>query len=146
QEVLSMRERQPQDLEALVDISITIDNIRRENEATRSPKTAQKNTSAPRPSTSTASHRRTTLLSESPNFVNQEERDRRRNAGTCIKCGTAGHGFKECKKGWTLIGKGWTASEKDEPKPKEKEKKKERETAKVAEVFREDDSSDSGKD
>ncbi|KAF8753429.1 Retrotransposon gag protein [Rhizoctonia solani] len=44
-------------------------------------------------------------LSNNPNFVLEEERNRRRAAGACIKCGKMGHKFAECRTGWkaTLI-------------------------------------------
>jgi hypothetical protein len=32
--------------------------------------------------------------------VDEAERKRRREAGLCIKCGTAGHTIKDCKVGW----------------------------------------------
>ncbi|KAF8748451.1 hypothetical protein RHS01_10832 [Rhizoctonia solani] len=39
-------------------------------------------------------------LSNDPNFVSEEERNRRRAAGACIKCGKMGHKFAECRTGW----------------------------------------------
>ncbi|KAF8753980.1 hypothetical protein RHS01_06510 [Rhizoctonia solani] len=39
-------------------------------------------------------------LSDNPNFVSEEERNRRRAAGACIKCGKMGHKFAECRTGW----------------------------------------------
>ncbi|KAF8759503.1 Retrotransposon-derived protein PEG10 [Rhizoctonia solani] len=39
-------------------------------------------------------------LSNNPNFVLEEECNRRRAAGACIKCGKMGHKFAECRTGW----------------------------------------------
>ncbi|KAF8747897.1 Chromo (CHRromatin Organization MOdifier) domain [Rhizoctonia solani] len=39
-------------------------------------------------------------LSKDPNFVSEEEQNRRRAAGACIKCGKMGHKFAECRTGW----------------------------------------------
>ncbi|KAF8749476.1 hypothetical protein RHS01_10040 [Rhizoctonia solani] len=39
-------------------------------------------------------------LSDNPNFVLEEEQNRRRAAGACIKCGKMGHKFAECRTGW----------------------------------------------
>ncbi|QRW24236.1 Retrotransposable element Tf2 protein [Rhizoctonia solani] len=39
-------------------------------------------------------------LSNNPNFVLEEEQNRRRAAGACIKCGKLGHKFAECHTGW----------------------------------------------
>ncbi|KAF8757110.1 Retrotransposon gag protein [Rhizoctonia solani] len=38
--------------------------------------------------------------SPNPNFVSEEERNRRRAAGACIKCSKMGHKFAECRTGW----------------------------------------------
>ncbi|GAB1517048.1 hypothetical protein RhiTH_000091 [Rhizoctonia solani] len=39
-------------------------------------------------------------LSNNPNFVLEEEQNRCRAAGTCIKCSKMGHKFAECRTGW----------------------------------------------
>ncbi|KAF8748119.1 hypothetical protein RHS01_11034 [Rhizoctonia solani] len=39
-------------------------------------------------------------LSEDPNYVTPEERDRCRASGLCVKCGQKGHGIKQCPNGW----------------------------------------------
>ncbi|QRW23266.1 Retrotransposable element Tf2 protein [Rhizoctonia solani] len=39
-------------------------------------------------------------LSDNPNFVLEEEQNRRCAAGACIKCGKMGHKFAECRMGW----------------------------------------------
>jgi hypothetical protein len=142
QEVLSMREKQPENLETLMDVTITIDNIKCENEAMRPAKSTHKPASNP-PGASTSSSTTTTTvkrgpLSESPNYVPQEERDRRRAAGVCIKCGKPGHGFKECRTGWRGPGG------KEEIKIKKEEKK---ESGKAATIEEDGSSeSESGKD
>ncbi|KAF8749312.1 hypothetical protein RHS01_10171 [Rhizoctonia solani] len=67
-------------------------------------------------------------LSDDPNFVLEEEQNRRRAAGACIKCGKMGHKFAECRTGWKAT-------------PIE-DKGKAKETAKIGE----DSESQSGKD
>ncbi|KAF8751797.1 Retrotransposon gag protein [Rhizoctonia solani] len=44
-------------------------------------------------------------LSSDPNFVSEEERNRRRAKGLCIKCGKLGHKFTECRTGWKATPK-----------------------------------------
>ncbi|QRW26235.1 Retrotransposon-derived protein PEG10 [Rhizoctonia solani] len=43
---------------------------------------------------------RSKKLSNNPNFVLEEERNRRHAAGACIKCSKMGHKFAECCTGW----------------------------------------------
>ncbi|KAF8757123.1 hypothetical protein RHS01_03682 [Rhizoctonia solani] len=45
-------------------------------------------------------HNRFEETLHNPNFVSEEERNRRRAAGACIKCGKMGHKFAECRTGW----------------------------------------------
>ncbi|KAG8689430.1 hypothetical protein FRC08_010948, partial [Ceratobasidium sp. 394] len=70
-----------------------------------------------------------TPLSESPNFVTREERERRRKLGLCIKCGEEGHIFEKCPNGWV-------APKKDEKRDEKKDKGKEK--ARVATVAEEE--------
>ncbi|QRW26106.1 Retrotransposon gag protein [Rhizoctonia solani] len=44
-------------------------------------------------------------LSSDPNFVPEEEQNRRRAKGLCIKCGKSGHKFAECRTGWKATPK-----------------------------------------
>ncbi|KAF8749452.1 hypothetical protein RHS01_10079 [Rhizoctonia solani] len=83
---------------AIFAASIKIDNIRRENEENRPKKAPAK---APVTATTTTSTTTTRVrLSEDPNYVTPEERDRRRASGLCVKCGQKGHGIKQCPNGW----------------------------------------------
>ncbi|KAF8751854.1 hypothetical protein RHS01_08605 [Rhizoctonia solani] len=44
-------------------------------------------------------------LSSDPNYVSEEERNRRRAEGLCVKCGKPGHKFAECRTGWKATPK-----------------------------------------
>ncbi|KAF8750008.1 Retrotransposon gag protein [Rhizoctonia solani] len=91
-ELLSTKDNLPDnDLEAIFAASVKIDNIRRENEENRPKKTPAK-PPAPTATTSTTTTQRV-RLSEDPNYVTPEERDRRRASGLCVKCGQKGHGI-----------------------------------------------------
>jgi hypothetical protein len=37
-----------------------------------------------------------------PNYVDETERKRRKEAGLCIKCGNSGHTIKDCWVGWKV--------------------------------------------
>ncbi|QRW23771.1 Retrotransposon-derived protein PEG10 [Rhizoctonia solani] len=97
-ELLSTKDSIPDDLEAIFAAAIKIDNIRRENEENRPKKTLSKSPVTATTSTSTTTTR--VRLSEDPNYVTPEERDRRRASGLCVKCGQKGHGIKQCPNGW----------------------------------------------
>ncbi|QRW18770.1 Retrotransposable element Tf2 protein [Rhizoctonia solani] len=97
-ELLSTKDSVPDELKAIFAASIKIDNIRRENEENRPKKAPAKS-----PVTATTSTPTTTTrvrLSEDPNYVTPEERDRRRASGLCVKCSQKGHGIKQCPNGW----------------------------------------------
>ncbi|KAF8597160.1 hypothetical protein BDV93DRAFT_392694, partial [Ceratobasidium sp. AG-I] len=107
-ELISQREHQPTTLQELINLAIKMDNVRIENEANRPPRNQN------RVHTSSSSKENTTPRvsrvpsADTPNFVThiskihtrfllmQEEKDRRRAAGVCMKCGKPGHGWKEC--------------------------------------------------
>ncbi|QRW24981.1 Retrotransposon-derived protein PEG10 [Rhizoctonia solani] len=97
-ELLSTKDSIPDELEAIFAASIKIDNICRENEENR-PKKAPAKSPATVATTSTTTTQRV-RLSEDPNYVTPEERDRRRASGLCMKCGQKGHGIKQCPNGW----------------------------------------------
>ncbi|QRW23694.1 Retrotransposable element Tf2 protein [Rhizoctonia solani] len=97
-ELLSTKDSVPDKLEAIFAASIKIDNIRRKNEENR-PKKAPAKSPATVATTSTTTTQRV-QLSEDPNYVTPEERDRRRASGLCVKCGQKGHGIKQCPNGW----------------------------------------------
>ncbi|KAF8752547.1 hypothetical protein RHS01_07620 [Rhizoctonia solani] len=75
-----------------------IDNIRRKNKE-NCPKKAPAKSLATVATTSTTTTQQV-CLSEDPNYVTPEERDRRRASGLCVKCGQKGHGIKQCPNGW----------------------------------------------
>ncbi|QRW19918.1 Retrotransposon-derived protein PEG10 [Rhizoctonia solani] len=100
-ELLSTKDSIPDDLEAIFAAAIKIDNIRRENEENRPKKAPAKSPASVATSTTTTRVR----LSEDPNYVTPEERDRRRASGLCVKCGQKGHGIKQCPNGWKITPK-----------------------------------------
>ncbi|QRW26816.1 Retrotransposon-derived protein PEG10 [Rhizoctonia solani] len=97
-ELLSTKDNIPDnDLEAIFAALVKIDNTCRENEENR-PKKVPAKSPAITATTSTTTTR--VRLSEDPNYVTPEERDRRRASGLCVKCGQKGHGIKQCPNGW----------------------------------------------
>jgi hypothetical protein len=96
-EIISQKESQPRSLEELIEVSIQIDNVRRENEASRPPRTNPPKKATATISTTTTVKRDIKAL---PNYVDEAEWERRREAGLCIKCGNSGHTIKDCKVGW----------------------------------------------
>ncbi|KAF8756192.1 hypothetical protein RHS01_04620 [Rhizoctonia solani] len=97
-ELLSTKDSIPDELEAIFAAAIKIDNIRRENEENRPKKAPAKSPVTATTSTTTTTQR--VRLSEDPNYVTPEERDRRRASGLCVKCGQKGHSIKQCPNGW----------------------------------------------
>jgi hypothetical protein len=97
-ELMSQRETQPRNLEGWITAATQIDNIRRENEASRPPRPSN----APKKVTITTSSPIAVKRDPKalPNYVDETERKRRREAGLCIKCGATGHTIKDCKVGW----------------------------------------------
>ncbi|KAF8750875.1 hypothetical protein RHS01_08951 [Rhizoctonia solani] len=83
---------------AIFAASVKIDNTRRENKENRPKKLPAKSLATVATSTTTTTQR--VCLSEDPNYVTPEERDRRRASGLCVKCGQKGHGIKQCPNGW----------------------------------------------
>ncbi|QRW22412.1 Retrotransposon gag protein [Rhizoctonia solani] len=98
-ELLSTKDNIPDKLEAIFAASIKIDNTRWENEENQ-PKKLPAKSLATVATTSTSTTTTRVRLSEDPNYVTPEERDRRRASGLCIKCGQKGHGIKQCPNGW----------------------------------------------
>jgi hypothetical protein len=97
-ELMSQRENQPTTLESWITIATQIDNVRRENEASRPPRTTPNSKKVTVTSPATVTIKRD--IKTSPNYVDETERKRRREAGLCIKCGATGHAIKDCKVGW----------------------------------------------
>ncbi|KAF8749450.1 hypothetical protein RHS01_10072 [Rhizoctonia solani] len=97
-ELLSTKDNIPNKLEAIFATSIKIDNTCWENKENR-PKKAPTKSPVTAASTSTTTTQ-WVRLSEDPNYVTLEERDRCRALGLCVKCGQKGHGIKQCPNGW----------------------------------------------
>ncbi|KAF8750841.1 Retrotransposon gag protein [Rhizoctonia solani] len=96
-ELLSTKDNIPNNLEAIFEASIRIDNtcwLNKENcpNKAKTPVTATTSTST------TTTH--WVQLSEDPNYVTPEERDCCCTAGLCVKCREKGHSIKQCPNGW----------------------------------------------
>ncbi|QRW23208.1 Retrotransposable element Tf2 protein [Rhizoctonia solani] len=99
---IATRENRPRTLLELQNAALVIDNALREERASHPPRDNKPSRqSNPTRGTSTGqSATGSKKLSNDPNFVSEEERNRRRAAGACIKCGKMGHKFAECQTGW----------------------------------------------
>ncbi|KAF8750792.1 hypothetical protein RHS01_08847 [Rhizoctonia solani] len=93
---------QPCTLLELQNAALVIDNALREERASHPPRD-NKSSRPSNPARGTSTGQSTTgskKLSNDPNFVSEEERNRHCAAGACIKCGKLGHKFAECHTGW----------------------------------------------
>jgi hypothetical protein len=100
-EIISQKENQPRSLEELIQMSIQVDNVCRENEASRPPRSNPPKKAV----TTTSTNTMVTVkrdIKALPNYVDETERKRRREAGLCIKCGNSGHTIKDCRVGWKV--------------------------------------------
>ncbi|KAF8718572.1 Retrotransposon gag protein, partial [Rhizoctonia solani] len=117
---IATRERQPRTLRELQDAALIIDNALCKEQASHPQQgnKSGKTSSTPNRGASTGQQAtKTGPLSSNPNYVSEEEHNRCRAEGLCVKCGKPGHKFAECRTGWKAT-------------PKE-EKGKAKETAKV---------------
>ncbi|QRW22531.1 integrase core domain protein [Rhizoctonia solani] len=99
---IATREHCPRTLLELQNAALVIDNALREERASHPPRD-NKSSKQPNPARGTSTGQPSTgskKLSDDPNFVSEEERNCRRAAGACIKCGKMGHKFAECRTGW----------------------------------------------
>ncbi|KAF8698606.1 hypothetical protein RHS03_07507, partial [Rhizoctonia solani] len=86
----------------LQNAALVIDNALRKERASHPPRD-NKPSKQSNPARGTSTGQSTAgskKLSDNPNFVLEEERNRRRAAGACIKCSKMGHKFAECRTGW----------------------------------------------
>ncbi|QRW23688.1 Retrotransposable element Tf2 protein [Rhizoctonia solani] len=99
---IATRKHRPRTLLELQNAALVINNALREERASHPPKENKPSrTSNPARGTSTGQPSTgSKKLSDDPNFVSEEERNRCRAAGACIKCGKMGHKFAECRTGW----------------------------------------------
>ncbi|KAF8697503.1 hypothetical protein RHS03_07763, partial [Rhizoctonia solani] len=111
-ELLSTKDSIPDNLKAIFAAAIKIDNIRRKNKENQPKKAPAKFPVTATTSTTTTTQR--VRLSEDPNYVTPEERDRRRASGLYVKCGQKGHGIKQCPNGWKATIKEVAKVAKDE--------------------------------
>ncbi|QRW20386.1 Retrotransposable element Tf2 protein [Rhizoctonia solani] len=106
--LIATRERRPTTLLELQNAALVIDNALREERASHPPKGNKSGASTTTPNRGASTGQQATRpgrLSSDPNFVSEEERNRRRAEGLCIKCGKAGHKFAECRTGWKATPK-----------------------------------------
>ncbi|KAF8751555.1 Retrotransposon gag protein [Rhizoctonia solani] len=99
---IATRKHRPRTLLKLQNAALVIDNALCEERASHPPRDS-KSSKVSNPARGTSTGQATTglkKLSNNPNFVSEEERNRRRAAGACIKCGKMGHKFAECRTGW----------------------------------------------
>ncbi|QRW23575.1 Retrotransposable element Tf2 protein [Rhizoctonia solani] len=99
---IATRKHHPCTLLKLQNAALVIDNTLRKERASHPPKD-NKSSRPPNPARGTSTGQSTTgskKLSDDPNFVLEEEQNRRRTAGACIKCSKMGHKFAECHTGW----------------------------------------------
>ncbi|KAF8756733.1 hypothetical protein RHS01_04299 [Rhizoctonia solani] len=98
---IATREHRPCTLLELQNAALVINNALREERASHPPKD---NKPSKQPTRKGNEYRPIKYRFEEtfrrPNFVSEEERNRRRAAGACIKCGKMGHKFAECCTGW----------------------------------------------
>ncbi|KAF8668538.1 hypothetical protein RHS04_08962 [Rhizoctonia solani] len=91
-ELLSTKDNVPDKLKSIFAASIKIDNTCCKNEEIRPKKASKSLVTAT--TTTTTSTTQQVCLSEDPNYVTPEERDRQHAAGLCVKCGQKGHKIK----------------------------------------------------
>ncbi|KAF8748182.1 cysteine-rich RLK (RECEPTOR-like protein kinase) 8 [Rhizoctonia solani] len=106
--LIATRERRPTTLLELQNAALVIDNALREERASHPPKGNKSGTSNTTPNRGASTGQQATRpgrLSSDPNFVSEEEQNRRRAEGLCIKCGRTGHKFAECRTGWKATPK-----------------------------------------
>ncbi|GAB1528258.1 hypothetical protein RhiTH_011450 [Rhizoctonia solani] len=99
---IATRKHRPQTLLELQNAALVINNTLRKEHASHPPRD-NKSSKHQNPARGTSTGQSTTgskKLSNNPNFVLEEERNCRRAAGACIKCGKMGHKFAECCTGW----------------------------------------------
>ncbi|KAF8694668.1 zinc finger protein, partial [Rhizoctonia solani] len=99
---IATHKTRPHTLLKLQNAALVINNALRKERASHPPKDSKSSRpSNPARGTSTSpANPGLKKLSNNPNFVSEEERNRRRAAGACIKCGKMGHKFAECRTGW----------------------------------------------
>ncbi|QRW26531.1 Retrotransposable element Tf2 protein [Rhizoctonia solani] len=99
---IATRKHRPRTLLELQNAALVIDNALRKERASHPPRD-NKSSKPSNPARGTSTGQAITglkKLSDDPNFVSEEERNCRRAAGACIKCGKMGHKFAECRTGW----------------------------------------------
>ncbi|KAF8701279.1 hypothetical protein RHS03_06547, partial [Rhizoctonia solani] len=99
---IATRKHCPQTLLELQNAALVIDNALCKERASHPPRD-NKSSKPSNPARGTSTGQATSSLkklSNNPNFVLEEERNCRRAAGACIKCGKMGHKFAECRTGW----------------------------------------------
>ncbi|QRW23021.1 Retrotransposable element Tf2 protein [Rhizoctonia solani] len=99
---IATRKHCPCTLLELQNAALVINNALQEEHASHLPRD-NKSSKQSNPARGTSTGQPTTgskKLSNNPNFVLEEKRNRCRAAGACIKCSKMGHKFAECHTGW----------------------------------------------
>ncbi|KAF8755363.1 hypothetical protein RHS01_05227 [Rhizoctonia solani] len=98
---IATREHRPRTLLELQNAALVIDNALREERASHPPRD-NKSSKPSNPARGRVPINQLPFKEtlHDPNFVSEEERNCRRAAGACIKCGKMGHKFAECRTGW----------------------------------------------
>ncbi|QRW24417.1 Retrotransposable element Tf2 protein [Rhizoctonia solani] len=105
---IATRERQPRTLRELQDASLIIDNALCEERAShpqQGNKSGKSSTTPNRGASTGHQATKTGPLSSNPNYILEEERNRRRAEGLCVKCGKTRHKFAKCRTGWKATPK-----------------------------------------
>ncbi|QRW19366.1 Retrotransposon-derived protein PEG10 [Rhizoctonia solani] len=99
---IATHKHRPCTLLELQNAALVINNALRKERASHPPKDSKPSRpSNPARGTSTGQATSSSKkLSNDPNFVLEEEQNRRRATSACIKCGKMGHKFAECRTGW----------------------------------------------
>ncbi|CUA71631.1 Transposon Tf2-11 polyprotein [Rhizoctonia solani] len=101
---LIQRDPYPTTLAALQEAAIKIDGLYRELDQSNPRRKAQGPTEEKAKVQGQGERKRESMSLEErkklPNYVSEEERKARKEAGLCIKCGSPDHMFRECKNGW----------------------------------------------
>ncbi|QRW23228.1 Retrotransposable element Tf2 protein [Rhizoctonia solani] len=105
---IATRERQPQTLREVQDAALIIDNALCKERASHPQQGNKPGKSSATPNRGASTGQQATKtgpLSSNPNYILEEERNRRHTEGLCVKCGKPGHRFAECRTGWKATPK-----------------------------------------
>ncbi|KAF8750118.1 negative transforming growth factor beta receptor signaling pathway [Rhizoctonia solani] len=108
QRQIATRERQHHTLRELQDAALIIDNAlckERASHLQQGNKSGKSSTTPSQGASTSQQATKTGPLSSNPNYVFEEECNRCRAEGLCVKCSKAGHKFAKCRTGWKAAPK-----------------------------------------